>query len=94
VINLKTWKSLNAEQQALLTKVGLEFEAKSESSAPAFQAALKKQKDWMASEGMQTINFSGADREKWLSTAIKEGWAEVIERSPEHGKALKKLFSK
>jgi len=94
VINLKTWKSLNSEQQALLTKVGLEFEAKSESSTPAFQATLKKQKDWMASKGMQTINFTGADRKKWLSTAVREGWAEVIELSPEHGKALKELFTK
>ncbi len=94
VINLKTWKSLNDQQRDLLTKIGLEFEAKSESSAPAFQAALKKQKDWMASEGMQTITFKGADRAKWLNTAKEEGWAEVIARSPVHGPALKKLFSK
>ena len=94
VINLDTWNSLNDEQKALLTKVGMEFEAKSESSTPAFQAALKKQKDWMASEGMETITFKGADADLWLKTATEEGWAEVIARSPEHGPALKKLFSK
>ncbi len=94
VINLKTWKALNDEQRDFLTKIGMEFEAKSESSAASFQAALKKQKDWMASEGMETITFSGADRSKWLNAAAKEGWAEVIEKSPVHGPALKKLFSK
>lgn len=94
VINLKTWKSLNDEQRAFLTEIGAEFEAKSESSEPAFQAALKKQKDWMASEGMQTITFEGADRKKWLTTAREAGWAEVIERSPEHGPKLKKLFTR
>ena len=94
VINLKSWKSLNDKQRAFLTEIGLEFEAKSESSTPAFQAALKEKKDWMASQGMQTITFTGADRAKWLNTATKEGWAEVIEKSPVHGPALKKLFSK
>ncbi|MBC8260150.1 MAG: TRAP transporter substrate-binding protein DctP [SAR324 cluster bacterium] len=94
VINLKTWKSLDAQQQALLTKIGLEFEAKSESSTPEFQAQLNKQRDWLASKGMETITFEGTDREKWLSSAVKEGWAEVIERSPKHGLALKELFTK
>ena len=48
----------------------------------------------MASEGMETITFKGADADLWLKTATEEGWAEVIARSPEHGPALKKLFSK
>ncbi len=94
LVNLKKWKSLTAAQQALITKIGLEFEAKSESNTPEFQALLKKQKDWMASEGMKTITFENADREKWLSAAKSTGWAEVIERSPVHGPKLKKLFSK
>ncbi len=94
VINLDSWNSLGKEQQALLAKVGAEFEAKSESSTPEFQAALKKQKDWMASKGMETITFEGADRKTWLEAATTEGWAEVIERSPTHGPALKKLFTK
>lgn len=94
VINLKKWKSLSAEQQALLSKIGLEFEAKSENTAPAFLAKLKKKKDWMASEGMKTITFTGSDRAKWLATAKKEGWAEVLAKSPTHGPALFKLFTK
>ncbi len=94
VINLDKWKSLSGEQQAMLTKVGMEFEAKSENTAPAFLAKLKKQKEWMASEGMKTITFTGANRAKWLATAKKEGWADVLSKSPTHGPALMKLFTK
>ncbi len=92
--NLEKWKSLTKAQQDLITKIGLEFEAKAETTSAGFQAALKKQKDWMASEGMKTITFEGADRAKWLAAAKKTGWDEVLERSPEHGPALMKLFTK
>ncbi len=94
LVNLKRWKSLSRQEQGVITSVGLEFEANSETSAAKFQAALKKQKAWMASEGMKTINFNSADRAKWSSAAANEGWAEVIKRSPKHGPALKKLFTK
>ena len=92
--NLEKWQSLTQAQRDLITKIGLEFEAKSEATTPAFQARLKKQKDWMASEGMQTITFTGADAEKWRDAAKNAGWNEVLERSPEHGPKLMKLFRK
>jgi TRAP-type C4-dicarboxylate transport system substrate-binding protein len=94
LVNLKAWKSLTKAQQDVITQIGSEFEAKSETSDPGFQALLKKQKDWTASEGMKTINFEGADRAKWLAAAKKAGWAEVLERSPGHEPALMKLFTK
>jgi hypothetical protein len=85
---------LTKAQQNVLTEVGLEFEARSETDNPGFQALLKKQNDWTASEGMKTITFTGADRETWLDGAREAGWNEVLERSPEHGAKLKKLFTK
>ncbi|MEQ9642809.1 MAG: TRAP transporter substrate-binding protein DctP [Alphaproteobacteria bacterium] len=92
--NLKKWESLSAEQQAVLNAVGLEFEARSEPNSAELTAALKKQKEWMASEGMATVTFTGADAEKWLTTASDAGWAEVTERSPEHAAKLRELFTK
>ena len=48
----------------------------------------------MAAEGMKTITMEGADRNKWSAAASDAGWGEVLDRSPEHGAALKKLFTK
>jgi len=92
--NLRRWKKLTKAQQDMLLKVGLEYESTSETTGPVFQASLKKTKDWMASEGMKTIEFKGSDRQKWVDAASEAGWAEVIERSPKHGPALKKLFTR
>ena len=94
MVNLRKWKTLTTAQQDVITQVVLEKERNSETSAPGFQAALKKQKAWMASKGMKTITFTGADREKWLATAKNAAWSEVIKRSPRHGPKLRALFSK
>ena len=94
MVNLSKWKKLSRAQKAVITKVGLAFEARAETSDPAFQAKLKKQKAWTASKGMKTITFTGADRKKWLAAANNAAWAEIIKRSPENGPRLKKLFTK
>ena len=94
LVNLKKWKSMPKAAQDVINKVVLDREAKGESDHPEFQALLKKQKDWMASEGMKTITFKGADSDKWLAAARKAGWDEVLKRSPEHGPKLMKLFTK
>ena len=72
----------------------MEFEANSEATSDSFKALLKAQNEKTAKEGLTAITFEGADREKWLTTAREAGWNEVLERSPENGAALKKLFTK
>ena len=94
LVNLKRWNKLSKAEQAVITKVGLEFEANAETNTTEWQAKSYAQKAWMAEGGMNTITFEGVDREKWLSAAVKEGWDEVLKRSPKHGAALKKLFTK
>ncbi len=92
--NLDKWKTLSQEQRDLITKVVVDAEAKSEPSSDGFQALLKAQNEKTAKEGLTAITFEGADREKWLAAARKAGWDEVLERSPENGAALMKLFTK
>jgi TRAP-type C4-dicarboxylate transport system substrate-binding protein len=90
LVNLKKWKSLSAAQQGVLTKVGLSHEAEAEEWADR----LAKQNAKTASQGLQAIELEGAEREKWSRTAKDAGWAAVIEKSPEHGPELRKLFTK
>lgn len=92
--NGKKWKKLSSKAKAILTEVGLEMEAAAESDSGKFQAALKKQKAWMASKGMETITFTGAKAAKWLKAAQAAGWKEVEARSPKHGRKLKALFTR
>ena len=94
MVNLRKWKKLTPAQQDVITQVGLEFEARSETGGKDFQAKLAKQNAWTASKGLKAITFTGADREKWLSAANKAAWGEVMKRSPKHGPALQKLFTK
>lgn len=94
MVNLRKWKKLTPAQQDVITQVGLEFEARSETDSKEFQALLAKQNAWTASKGMKVIEFKGADREKWLNAANKAAWTEVMKRSPKHGPALRKLFTK
>ena len=92
--NLKAWKKAPEAARAAITKVALEFEDKSESTGTLFMGRYKKQVDWMASEGMKTITFTGAEGEMWSKTAQDAAWAQVVERSPKHGAKLRALFWK
>jgi TRAP-type C4-dicarboxylate transport system substrate-binding protein len=94
LLNLDTWEDLSQEAKDVLIKVGMEFEARSEPNSKDLTERLVKQKAWMASEGMETISFEGAERETWLQKASDAGWKEVLDRSPEHGPKLKALFTK
>lgn len=92
--NQKKWNSLPQEVKDLITKHAMASEAKGEPTGPVFKAALKKQHAWMASQGMEVIEFKGADREKWSKAAKDAAWGEVLQRSPKHGPKLMKLFTK
>ncbi len=94
IANLKKWKTLSKAQQDLLTQIGMEFEARTETDNPAFKALLKAQNDKTLKQGLKPITFTGGEAEFFVKTAVEEGWKEVIDRSPVHGPALKKLFSK
>ena len=92
--NKKKWDGLPQNVKDLINKVTMQFELKAEPSGPGFAKLLKAQNDKTLSQGLKPIVFTGADRELWLKTAKDAAWAEVLERSPEHGPKLMKLFTK
>ena len=92
LINLKTWKSLDDKQKALLTEVGMEFEKANEPGNAGLAARLEKGVATRAEAGMELITFTGSDADAWSTAADSAAWNEVFERNPEHGKALAKLF--
>ncbi len=92
--NLKKWNSLTKAQQDLINSVVMEFESKSESTSPGFQALLKAQNEKTAAKGLQALTFSKEDTAKWLAAASKAAWGEVAERSPKHAEKLKAFFTK
>lgn len=94
MVNKKKWDSLSKEQQGLITKVAMEFEANSEQDSPVFKARLAKANAFTAKNGLKVIEFKGADRDKWVAAAKKAAWDEVLKRSPKHGPELMKLFTK
>ena len=94
LVNLKKWNSLDQAQQALLNKLGLMFETKADPASDGFKAMAEKQKAWFKSKGIETIELSGMERDKWAKAAKAEGWKEVLARSPKHGAKLQKLFTK
>lgn len=90
MMSISAWNKLSAAQKKAVTDLAVKYEGLAKAFGSASTAAAAKQ----ASQGIEAITFSGADREKWLTTAREAGWANVLERSPEHGAALKKLFTK
>jgi TRAP-type C4-dicarboxylate transport system substrate-binding protein len=90
LVNLGVWKTLTPAQQDVLTKVGLSHEA----NAEEWSLRLAKQNAKTASQGLQAIKLTGAERAKWSKTAKEAGWSAVIEKSPEHGQKLRELFTK
>ncbi len=90
IVNLNSWNKLNAEQKKIISDAAAELEngftaveAKENSTDIAKQKAA----------GIQTIEFKGADADKYLKSAYDAAWAGIIKQSPVHGPKLREFFS-
>lgn len=90
MVNLKKWQTLGRAQQELMTRIVIEHEK----AATKFAKDVEKAVVVQAKNGIKTIEFTGADRTKWLAAAREAGWANIIKRSPENGPKLRALFAK
>ena len=90
LMNLDKWKAMTKAQRDVFMKVALAHEDGEVDRVKG----LAPRKEWLKKNGLEPIVFNGADREKWYRTAADAAWAEVYEKSPEHGPKLRKLFTR
>jgi TRAP-type C4-dicarboxylate transport system substrate-binding protein len=90
LISLDTWKELSGEQQKMLNDFVLKHEASTVQKTKSDMAAANEEQQ---KKGIKIINFTGAERDKWVKTARDIGWESVIKLNPTEGKQLRKFFA-
>lgn len=89
LVNLDTWNSLTDEQRTFLEEAGNWIEDRNADAVAINQEETRKQAD----AGIEVIEFSGKDREKWLETAYDKGWEAVAEVNPQVAEKLRACFN-
>jgi len=89
VMNLKSWNNLPDDLKETFRKVAMEVER---DAAEHYARAMKEERDFITSKGVEVISFTGKDREKYLEKAYESGWKEVLKKSPENGARMKELL--
>ncbi|MFV0514798.1 MAG: TRAP transporter substrate-binding protein DctP [Jhaorihella sp.] len=88
--NKRAWDSVSDEARALMSEVALKLELDAIANDPALnQGVAAKQVE----AGFEVIEFTGADRDAWLSAAREAGWEGVNAISPENGPKLREYFA-
>jgi TRAP-type C4-dicarboxylate transport system substrate-binding protein len=89
--NKRVWDGLPEDVRKLI----LAETIKREENAVANDAALNaKVAAKQVEDGFEVIEFTGEDRDQWLSMAREAGWENVNAISPEHGPKLREYFAK
>lgn len=90
LVNLKTWKGLDARQQKLLTDAALWLESLDQENV----ALMAKEKDRQAQAGIQVIRLDEAEARRYLDRAYQVGWDNLAKASPLHAPKLRALLDK
>lgn len=91
LVNLKTWDKLPQKLKDLLTEAAIEAEKR---VVTLFDDLSKQELPILLKEGVQVVDLSPAEKEKFLKVAYDEGWKDLIEKCPQTGLELKKLLTK
>lgn len=91
VLNLDVWNKLPADVQEAIIEISKETE----------QFAYEWENDFtnesiaeMQAMGMELVELSPSEAEKYRSVAYEEGWAKVKERAPDKYELLRELLTK
>ncbi len=89
--NLDTWKKLTKAQQDVLTNAAIELDNEFPKTREANNDAARKIQQ---AAGIQVIELTGADREKWIKEAIAAGWDDALKKDPVNGPKIRELITK
>ncbi len=91
LVNLDAWKKLTLAQQEVLHRTQVRLE---NNFINIREHNNKAERDKQARDGVQVIEYTGADRAKFLSMAEKAGWDDVMRKDPVHGPKVRQLTTK
>lgn len=92
LVNLKTWNGLSEAHKKVLMDAQLEVEKEWPEEQSKINAVSWKK---LMNGGVQPIQFSPADSQKYVNTAYEAQWNALIKKKyPELGPRLKKLSSR
>jgi TRAP-type C4-dicarboxylate transport system substrate-binding protein len=91
IFNLDAWKKLSPEHKKLLQDTIIEFEKRIPEEMRVINEAARKS---MSDAGVQVIKLDAAEAKKLSTAAVETTWKAVIERNPDLGPKMRKLFSK
>jgi TRAP-type C4-dicarboxylate transport system substrate-binding protein len=86
LVNIDSWKKLDAAQQKILQDAALWLEAQ-DAEWPAVIAAEQERQ---AKAGIQTLKFDDAGAKRYLDTAYEVGWKAIAAKNPEVAAQLRK----
>ncbi len=90
LINLDVWNKLGDEQKAVLTDAAEWVETWLDSYE---EEENEKARKLQAENGIETLEFTGEQAEKYLEIAYESGWEELLNMAPENGPRLRELMS-
>jgi len=88
LVNLTRWKSLNAQQQKLLSDAALWLEGLDQEN----EALVSKEKERQAQAGISVIRLEGAEAKRYVDTAYQVGWDSIARSSPASAPKLRTLL--
>lgn len=88
LINRDKWNKLSDPQKDVLTRAARWMEDLNLQNAQMWEEEKKRQ----AKAGIETLELTGAEREKYLRTANESVWANINKLSPQRGPRLRELL--
>lgn len=90
LINQDAWNELPEDIQELMMDIMIEIE---EEAIDHYEQRMEEEREVIIEEGVEVLELTDEEAEKYLDSAYEAGWEVVLENSPEHGPELQELLT-